>query len=88
MTGAGHLRATIAEASQAEIDALNLRIYETLNNGVYKSGFATTQHAYEEAVFPLFETLDWLEDKLANTRYLTGASITELIGVCYNTCQI
>ena len=65
------------EASQAEIDALNLRIYETLNNGVYKSGFATTQHAYEEAVFPLFETLDWLEDKLANKRYLTGASITE-----------
>jgi putative glutathione S-transferase len=65
------------EASQAEIDALNLRIYETLNNGVYKSGFATTQRAYEEAVFPLFETLDWLEDKLADTRYLTGASITE-----------
>ena len=65
------------EAMRTEIDEINLRIYDTLNNGVYKSGFATTQHAYEEAVFPLFETLDWLEEKLAVTRYLTGASITE-----------
>ena len=45
-----------------EIDALNARIYETVNNGVYKAGFAATQTAYEDAVTPLFETLDWLED--------------------------
>jgi len=62
---------------QEEISTLNDRIYETLNNGVYKSGFATTQRAYEEAVHPLFDTLDWLEEKLAKRRYLTGASITE-----------
>ena len=46
---------------RAEIDALNARIYDTVNNGVYKAGFATTQAAYEEAVWPLFDTLDWLE---------------------------
>ncbi len=62
---------------RAEIDGLNERIYSTLNNGVYKSGFATTQEAYEEAVVPLFETLDFLEDRLSTQRYLTGATITE-----------
>ena len=46
---------------QEEIDEINARIYSCVNNGVYKAGFATTQEAYEEAVFPLFETLDWLE---------------------------
>ena len=65
------------EALRAEIDALNDRIYDTLNNGVYKSGFATTQAAYEEAVVPLFETLDWLEEILSGKRYLTGPNITE-----------
>ncbi|SFU14966.1 putative glutathione S-transferase [Pseudovibrio denitrificans] len=65
------------EALRAEIDALNDRIYTTVNNGVYKAGFATTQAAYEEALYPLFETLDWLESKLAKYRYLTGATITE-----------
>ncbi|MCP5009483.1 MAG: glutathione S-transferase family protein, partial [Aestuariibacter sp.] len=65
------------EALRQEIDQLNERIYDTLNNGVYKSGFATTQEAYEEAVFPLFETLDWLEDKLSKQRYLTGATMSE-----------
>lgn len=60
-----------------EIDTLNDRIYETLNNGVYRSGFATTQQAYEEAVLPLFETLDFLDELLATNRYLTGSSITE-----------
>lgn len=65
------------ESLRQEIDALNERIYDTVNNGVYKSGFATTQEAYEEAVTPLFETLDWLEDKLTNQRYLTGPTITE-----------
>ncbi len=64
-------------ALRAEIDTLNQRIYETLNNGVYKAGFATTQEAYEEAVVPLFETLDWLEQRLSMRRYLTGSTITE-----------
>ncbi len=65
------------EALRQEIDQLNERIYDTLNNGVYKSGFATTQEAYEEAVLPLFETLDWLEDRLSERRYLTGSTISE-----------
>ena len=59
------------------IAPVNARIYETLNNGVYKSGFATTQAAYEAAVFPLFETLDWLEDRLSRNRYLMGDRLTE-----------
>jgi len=65
------------EALREEIDALNARIYDTLNNGVYKAGFATTQAAYEAAVHPLFETLDWLEARLATRRYLCGDVITE-----------
>ena len=60
-----------------EIDALNARIYDTVNNGVYKVGFATTQEACEQAVMPLFETLDWLEARLSGQRYLTGAQVTE-----------
>jgi putative glutathione S-transferase len=60
-----------------EIDALNARIYDTVNNGVYKAGFATTQEAYEEAVRPLFETLDWLDERLASRRYLCGDRLTE-----------
>lgn len=62
---------------RAEIDALNERIYGTVNNGVYKAGFATTQAAYEEAVQPLFETLDGLEERLETRRFLTGDAITE-----------
>ncbi len=62
---------------RAEIDALNARIYDTVNNGVYKAGFATTQEAYDEAVHPLFDTLDMLEDRLSRTRWLTGARQTE-----------
>tara|TARA_R110000787_G_scaffold147371_2_gene261106 strand:+ start:190 stop:1221 length:1032 start_codon:yes stop_codon:yes gene_type:complete len=62
---------------RADIGALNDQIYDTVNNGVYKAGFATTQEAYEEAVVPLFETLDWLEERLSKQRYLTGAAITE-----------
>jgi len=60
-----------------EIDALNERIYATVNNGVYRAGFATTQHAYEEAVGPLFETLDWLESCLHSRPYLCGERPTE-----------
>jgi putative glutathione S-transferase len=62
---------------RAEIDEVNARIYDTLNNGVYKSGFATTQGAYEEAVHPLFDTLDWLEERLSRQRYLCGEHVTE-----------
>jgi putative glutathione S-transferase len=60
-----------------EIDSLNDRIYSTLNNGVYRCGFATTQEAYDEVVIPLFDTLDWLEDILSSKTYLTGNQITE-----------
>ncbi len=60
-----------------DIESVNSRIYETLNNGVYKSGFATTQEAYEAAVVPLFETLDWLDDRLSTHRYLMGNRVTE-----------
>lgn len=62
---------------RSDIDALNQRIYDTLNNGVYRSGFATTQAAYEAAVLPLFETLDWLEGRLSQSRFLFGESLTE-----------
>ncbi len=65
------------QALREEIDAINARVYDTVNNGVYKSGFATTQEAYEEAVTPLFATLDDLDAQLATRRYLTGDSITE-----------
>jgi putative glutathione S-transferase len=59
------------------IDPVNARIYDTLNNGVYKSGFATTQSAYDEAVHTLFDTLDWLEARLSDNRYLMGDRLTE-----------
>ena len=62
---------------RAEIDALNERIYHTVNNGVYKAGFATTQEAYEEAVGPVFDTLDGLDERLATRRYLCGDTLTE-----------
>ncbi|MEM6716461.1 MAG: glutathione S-transferase family protein [Cyanobacteria bacterium P01_C01_bin.147] len=65
------------EDLREEIDALNDRIYDTVNNGVYKSGFATTPTAYEEAVEPLFETLDFLAARLATSRYLVGDRLTE-----------
>jgi len=60
-----------------QIDELNSRIYSCVNNGVYKAGFATSQEAYEEAVLPLFETLDWLEHRLSDRRYLCGDRLTE-----------
>ncbi|MFN4298047.1 MAG: glutathione S-transferase family protein [Brevundimonas sp.] len=65
------------EDLRPEIDALNDRIYSTLNNGVYRAGFATKQDAYEEAVGPLFETLDWLEERLTDSQWLTGDRLTE-----------
>jgi glutathionyl-hydroquinone reductase len=60
-----------------EIDKLNDLIYATVNNGVYRAGFATTQEAYEEAFGELFATLDRLEDRLSHQRYLAGDRITE-----------
>ena len=62
---------------RAEIDLLNDRIYPTLNNGVYRAGFAANQDAYEEAVGPLFDTLDWLEARLTGSKWLTGDRLTE-----------
>jgi glutathionyl-hydroquinone reductase len=64
-------------ALRDEIDAVNARIYETLNNGVYKAGFAATQYAYEEAVARVFETLDWLEERLQRQCWLVGDRLTE-----------
>lgn len=61
----------------AEIEAVNARIYDTLNNGVYKAGFATTQEAYEEALGPLFDTLGWLDDRLRSRDWLVGGRMTE-----------
>lgn len=64
-------------ALRAEIDEVNARVYATVNNGVYLSGFATTQEAYDEAVYALFETLDWLEARLEQADYLCGNQLTE-----------
>jgi putative glutathione S-transferase len=60
-----------------EIDALNARIYDTVNNGVYKAGFARTQPAYDTAVTALFESLDWLEARLSRQSCLVGETLTE-----------
>jgi putative glutathione S-transferase len=65
------------EPLRGEIDAVNERVYATVNNGVYRAGFATTQEAYDAAVTELFETLDWLEDRLSRQRYLVGGQVTE-----------
>jgi putative glutathione S-transferase len=60
-----------------EIDAVNNRIYETVNNGVYRCGFARTQEAYDTAFDSLFATFDWVEDRLSRSRYLIGDRLTE-----------
>jgi putative glutathione S-transferase len=62
---------------KSDIDDINAFVYDTINNGVYKAGFATTQEAYEEAVTALFAALEQLELRLAGGRYLLGASPTE-----------
>lgn len=64
-------------ALREDIDAVNERVYDTVNNGVYKSGFATTQAAYDEAVTALFDTLDWLEARLEGHDWLCGDTLTE-----------
>lgn len=65
------------KALRPQIDAFNHRIYNEVNNGVYKAGFATSQDAYDKAVRPLFDALDWLEGVLSQRRFLTGATVTE-----------
>lgn len=60
-----------------EIDAINAKVYENVNNGVYKAGFATSKDAYGEAFDALFKTLDELEDRLSRSRYLAGDTMTE-----------
>ncbi len=62
---------------RAEIDAINERIYDTVNNGVYRAGFARRQHAYEHAFAQLFDSLEWLEGLLGERRYLLGERVTE-----------
>jgi putative glutathione S-transferase len=64
-------------ALRDEIDAVNARVYEDINNGVYRAGFATTQHAYEEAFRALFDALEDVERRLSQRRYLVGGQITE-----------
>lgn len=76
----GHANAELdfyPEALRAEIDAINQPIYDNVNNGVYRTGFATTQIAYERAFDRLFDTLDELESRLSQQRYLVGKQITE-----------
>ncbi|MDF1873504.1 glutathione S-transferase family protein [Vannielia sp.] len=65
------------KALRDEIEAVNERIYDTVNNGVYKAGFATSQKAYDAAIHPLFDTLDWLEGQLSHNRYLMGDRVSE-----------
>src|SRR5690606_13849206 len=65
------------EALRPEIDRWNDLIYPTLNNGVYRAGFAASQQAYEEAAWQVFETLDAMEAQLERNRYLTGEYLTE-----------
>jgi len=65
------------EHLRKEIDELNAWVYDTVNNGVYKAGFAAVQSAYEKAVYPLFESLDRLEKLLEGKDYLVGDQLTE-----------
>lgn len=65
------------ETLRPDIDGLNQKLYDGLNNGVYKVGFASTQYAYDEAVAKVFDTLDMLEEHLEATDYLVGNTLTE-----------
>jgi putative glutathione S-transferase len=76
----GHTESTLdlyPEPLRPEIDEWNALLYEQVNNGVYRAGFATSQAAYERGVRRLFETLDRLEQRLAERRYLFGSAFTE-----------
>jgi putative glutathione S-transferase len=65
------------EQLRPQIDEINELVYATVNNGVYRSGFATSQESYHDAVTVLFGTLDQLEARLSGQRYLTGETLTE-----------
>jgi len=62
---------------RSDIEKVNDRIYPTINNGVYRAGFATSQDAYDQAYNELFDSLDWLEEKLSKQKYLIGDTVTE-----------
>ena len=65
------------EEKRVDIDSINEKVYENINNGVYRTGFATTQNSYEKAYNHLFDALDEMEEILSQQRYLTGSQITE-----------
>jgi len=65
------------EPLRPRVDEINKRVYDTVNNGVYKAGFATRQAAYEQNVRALFESLDWVETILSDSAYLAGDQVTE-----------
>ncbi len=67
----------LTDENREEVDAINARVYPGLNNGVYRSGFARSQSAYDEAVGDVFDTLDWLEAHLTGRRFLTGDTLSE-----------
>ncbi len=71
---------------RAQIDAVNERVCRCVNNGVYRAGFATFQAAYDEAVAVLFDSLDWLDERLSHQRYLCGDRITEADWRLFTTC--
>ncbi|SDX36475.1 glutathione S-transferase family protein [Marinobacter mobilis] len=65
------------EALRAEVSAVNERVYHAVNNGVYRTGFATSQEVYEQACSEVFSGLDWLDQRLSGQRYLAGNRLTE-----------
>ena len=74
------------QALREEIDAVNARVYDEINNGVYKSGFATAQDVYASEVTTLFKALDWIEERLSDGRaYLMGEDVTEADWRLYTT---
>lgn len=73
------------EPLRGEIDEVNALIYQEVNNGVYRAGFATSQEAYSEAVLALFRRLDWLEERLTGHRFLVGSRLTEADVRLYTT---
>jgi putative glutathione S-transferase len=75
--GGAHALELYPERLREEIDELNSRIYETVNNGVYRAGFARRQGSYEQAFGELFDSLEWLEALLGARRYLAGEHATE-----------
>jgi glutathionyl-hydroquinone reductase len=75
--GAGGALELYPQELRTEIDEINQRVYDTVNNGVYRAGFARRQEAYEQAFGELFDSLEWLERLLSVRRYLLGERVTE-----------